>query len=135
MKRIALTIEEMQHLKELGVDTSGASMCYKKIIEDPFDFTTDYWKLYLRDDRTINGHYTKPTFTLQDILEILPTYIEKYDYNQLSIIKHVDGGLSVGYRDQYNWCAYEAFFKCHDIINAAYNMLCWCAENGYLKQE
>lgn len=80
MEEQVLTIEQMQELKELGIDTSKASMCW-----------TPWKHVFKNDDKgmpileTIKTEYylkvnnekdyweeNIPTFTIQDIIEMLP---------------------------------------------------------------
>lgn len=62
-------------------------------------------------------------YTLQDILDKLPCFIGK---EVLTIKK---------FADSYT-CLYVESYKItesKELIDAAYDMLCWCIENGYVK--
>lgn len=76
------------------------------------------------------AHEVIPTFTLQDIIDILPGSI---DNNVLTIKKHVNG-VSISYEDAYTRSILSIFEK-EDIIEAAYEMLVWCVKNGYVKKQ
>ncbi len=131
-----LSIEQMKHLQELGLDTSDASM---------------HWQFLPTADSIINGtdevekepslfvsqpnmEHEYPTYTLQDIIQKLP----------LSIKPISDAGtfyLNLYYHDL-SWVAdylnnegdgsYFAISS-DSIMSAAYQMLCWVIENGYLE--
>ena len=69
MKNQVLSIEQMQKLKDLGVDTSNASMYWRE--------NSSLANFSERSDKNrwiLTCHYPpvyyKPTFTLHDILEI-----------------------------------------------------------------
>ena len=95
-----LSIEQMNHLQELGLDTSDASMCWE----------------------------TTPTYTLQDILDKLPESIQIYD---LYIFKKV-GLWWFKYVDVTNNGTVH-LEKMPKLIDAAYYMLCWCIQKGFVK--
>lgn len=125
-----LSIEQMTRLKELGVDTSKASMAI-------YDIYAGGNKVY--DIIASNGAFPedqeydrfgygihsavafckKPVFTLQDIIELLP--IENID-----IRRNCHERWIMSYKD-------EITFKTEFMIDAAYLMLIWVIENGHLK--
>lgn len=76
MSKQVLDIEQMKHLNELGLDTSKASMCLAK-----FDGEQGYNILLPKDEELFEAlvviNYI-PTFTLQDIIDLLPSNIEGY---------------------------------------------------------
>lgn len=118
MSKQVLDISQMQHLKELGVDTSNAS-CYTWYAEGK-----EY--LYWGKCKDSNG---TPVFTLQDILDLLPTEINKDGHSYYIEM----------YRNQERY--YLAYYWLDNLlislnevefIDAAYEMLCWVIENGYL---
>ena len=72
MKNQVLSIEQMQKLKELGVDTSQASMCYiSKYPSCDFD-DGDSIVVVSKDFNKRLYNEFGPAFTLQDIIELLP---------------------------------------------------------------
>ena len=129
MKNQVLSIEQMQKLKELGVDTSKASMHFlymptaKSIMSGVYE-VDDEPEVFVSQNGMNHEH---PTFTLQDIIELLPY---TFDNSYLRIYR----GINMYY------FIYESINSEDDIIEkgntpllAAYNMLIWVAENGYLK--
>lgn len=133
MSKQVLSIEQMQHLEELGVDTSKANFYWHrtKSLNNYNDW--DEWKLHYgvlrlaRGFTTINCQYVR-TFTLQDILDLLPATVDD-DYRL-----YIDKGLvlwTVWYVDAVSEEIYEDFRE-RDLIDAAYEMLCWCIVNGYV---
>lgn len=128
MKEQVLSIEQMQELIKLGIDTSKASMCWNTYdsfliandsdLKDAFHYSEDNWI---------------PIFTLQDILEILPKII----LGSTKQMKTVEFKLSIRenkiyyMQDSFN----QQWLKCiygNTILEAAFNMLKWCKQSNYI---
>ena len=126
MKNQVLSIEQMQKLKELGVDINKASMCYiSKYPSCDFD-DGDSMVVVSKDFNKRLYNEFGPAFTLQDIIELLPYTFDNF---YLKIYR----GINMYY------FIYESINSEDDIIEkgntpllSAYNMLIWVAENGYL---
>lgn len=120
-----LTIEQMQHLKELGLDTSNASMC---LIRD----TDGNRYLSVHDEYCYGAAYMDPipAYTLADIIEMLPEKImvgkSKYEIS----IYTIDGKWAVDYCSEKD--ADIQSLVCEKLIDAAYSRLCWCLKNKYI---
>lgn len=128
MSKQCLDISQMQHLKELGVDTSKASLCLVCLNSEPY--LSFYNKDYPQDDEKVI-----PSFTLQNILDLLPKeLIDKYDDKFVLKVEYgiLRGVWYIGYY-YYDVAFNDTLFSGENIIDAAYGMLCWCVENGYLK--
>lgn len=133
MKQV-LSIEQMKHLKELGLDTSDGSM---------------HWQFLPTADSIINGtdeiekepclfvsqpnmEHEYPAYTLQDILGKLPRHINDFGTkNKLHIELTFAGSWCISY--QIGICEPFVFKLSGNLLDAAYDMLCWCIENGYVK--
>lgn len=74
IKKQVLSIEQMQHLKRLGLDTSDATMCWIKTPKGRDVAFNDDWI-----DRRESLLDPIPAYTLQDILAKLPNRIEIKD--------------------------------------------------------
>ena len=77
MSKQVLSTEQMRHLQELGVDTSEASAIIYKISE------TETYCGYAREVVLVEGFVEDyidkvETFTLQDIIDKLPCFIDTY---------------------------------------------------------
>lgn len=127
MSRQCLSIEQMQHLKELGVDTSKASCSY-----DIHKNTNTFELLWgFEEDSNDVMFDTIPAFTLQDILDILPKST-KYGQLQIRFCEYPDG--TYGNEVTYDSIEHKGvFFFCEDLIDSAYEMLCLCIKEGYVK--
>ena len=106
-----LSIEQMTKLKELGVDVIPKAECimYSSVGGD--DYKLMYGQSVCKDDMK--------AFNLQEVIELLP--IENIDIRRNCHEKWV-----ISYKD-------EITFKSEFMIDAAYNMLIFVAENGHLK--
>ena len=118
-----LSIEQMKHLQELGVDTSDASMCWLDFGDnEPMDVA-----VFIPEVMLGYAHCTLyPTYTIGDLIEKLPKTIGIYhlmiDWNLMKI-------------EYTNWSWQESVFREYftlndkPLINTLYNCLCWVAEN------
>lgn len=74
-----------------------------------------------------------PAFTLQDILDKLPHYLKPMISEKI-LYAWVLERNTIAYRnvEDVNDCL--KLFIDNTLIDAAYEMLCWCIENGYIKE-
>lgn len=126
-----LSTEQMTKLKELGVDTSKASMCYVFFESDG----NKYEKLVVHNEDCYEFSSLNPipTFTLQDVVELLPKVIIK---EGLYLHLNISITYSKWYCFEYSFCngsQFNSFISRENILDAAYQMLIWVIENNYLK--
>lgn len=122
-----LSIEQMKHLQELGLDTSDASMCIEWRESD------ESKKVVTSLDADTYYDYYHETYTLQDILDKLPKEIKTSTdtyWLGISIYDCKEWYVCYSMSDEFDY--YEEF-KSRQLIDAAYEMLCWCIEKGYIK--
>ena len=123
-----LSIEQMKHLQELGVDTSDASMVWVK--QEPSQNSDDEfipWKVFVFKDWMkyyIGAETFILTYTIGNLIEKLPKcfYAEENPIEMYAINRN--GAFVVNY---FNIA--ESFKKDGTIKNALYKLLCWVAEN------
>lgn len=133
MTQQVLSIEQMNHLKELGVvaDTSIASMAWQRGCA-----TRHEWILYAVGNMSLSLSDKEFTFTLQDILDIIPKHIkikvEEYR-NPVDCILMIDVANDCVYYEYEAWGEYKSAKSINEsnLINSAYGMLCWLVESGY----
>lgn len=130
-----LSIEQMTNLKELGVDTSKASLYYvylptARSIFNETDELESEPTLFACKPGLLEEY---PTFALQDIIELLPKTI----YNTLgkASLLIAPNCLNTEYQVMYvdDYGSYKVIHQGKYILDAAYNMLIWVIENNYLK--
>lgn len=128
-----LSIPQMQELIALGIDTSKASI---------------YWGFPIVDHKRVKPtlvigkgpHFMFieeyiPTFTLQDILEMLPKTIEAYkDGSKLPLIitPTNQGNYAVVYDNPYYKNGKVGLQKSNSLLEAAFLMIKWCKQNNYV---
>lgn len=131
MSKQVLSIEQMQLLRELGIDTSKSSMCWLTFNGD----TT----LVLHDEHCYESSslHQIPAFTLQDILDILPKkiYRDGCTWFAYLYIDFENDRIAYGNTDRDGFEIYHEEVVSCELIDAAYNMLVWVIENGYIKME
>ena len=113
-----LSIEQMKHLQELGVDTSDASMCW--VAGEDADEVE--WNLIIPNNFLLP--YKIPTYTIGDLIEKLPKhfYIKEAQISMVAI--NGSGAFEVWYDN-----VPESNKRDGAIKNALYKLLCWVAEN------
>lgn len=139
MKNQVLNIEQMQHLKELGVDISKAKMAWYAIYE-----TLPNWynELNIRDDVFDKNYPSVPTFTLQDMLGIIPGSIMSDNIFYHFELLNLTSAYSIGYKgfvgednDGHSMMEYHILLWNTNLLTCAYEILCWLAENNYIGGE
>ncbi len=128
-----LSIEQMKHLQELGLDMSDASIYWARVSHGSriYDKSKGKWFMSLQKEFQTCGftsYEILPAYTLQDILDKLPESVHVYD---LYIFKKV-GLWWLKYVDVTNNGTVR-LEKMPKLIDAAYYMLCWCIQKGFVK--
>ena len=140
MKNQVLSIEQMQKLKELGVDTSKASMAVYNIYageQKEYDILAANGAFAEKQEHDRFGYGIhnvvsfdkKPVFTSQDIIELLPHEVTDYADYQLLIDKHRDS-YSVSYE---NTDSFLVSFCRVELLDCLYEMLLWVIDHNYLE--
>lgn len=137
-----LSIEQMQHLQELGLDISNASICYYKeegweanyFITLACDIREKGGLIYYYDSFSNKEYILSeviPAYTLQDVLDALPESLEigksKYEIS----IYMIEGKWAVDYYSETD--ADIQSLECENLIDAVYSRLCWAIENKFVE--
>lgn len=133
MRNKVLSVDQMQFLKKLGVDISKASMYWMRSLHRSSfnDNSEGEWFLSLQREYIVysfTSYEVVPTFTLQDIINILPDSID----NNVLTVRKCANSTSISYENTYTRSILSLFEK-EDIIETTYEMLVWCVKNGYVK--
>lgn len=129
-----LSIDQMKHLQELGLDTSDASMCWCLFFGDK----KEKWELEIYEDvinqkRDSSFWEIIPSFTLQDILDKLPKRIDEFELRikmfVFDYVGHTEYKWSIIYESTDMMSYLDTLLQSSytNLIEAAYNMLCMCA--------
>ncbi len=129
-----LSIEQMTKLKELGVDTSKASLRYvylptARSIFNETDELESEPTLFACNPEMLDGY---PTFALQDVIELLPKRLMS-DFGDADLIIQPNRDATVYVISYEPKNDIIAWFYDENILDAAYEMLIWVIENGHLK--
>ena len=118
-----LSIEQMKHLQELGVDTSDASLAW---FMSP---NTNQWKIKIKDKfahemlRRISPERYIPTYTIGDLIEKLPKHFNTKEEQISMVAINGSGAFEVWYDE-----VPKSNKRDGTIKNALYKLLCWVAE-------
>ena len=129
-----LDIEQMQHLQELGLDTSNASAEYYRMSKK-----MDWFLVFgcRSKEELLDTEENIPAYTLQDVLDALPKYyhIANIGWTKLSIRVHTTKEWEIGYvyTDELSKYAYGCRILGKELIDAAYELFCWCVEMGFVE--
>ena len=132
MSKQVLDVHQMQHLQELGLDTSNASMCWIKTPNGRDLTFNDEWM-------NLEESILDPVlaYTLQDVLDALPKYyhIANIGWTKLSIRVHTTKEWEIGYvyTDELSKYVYGCRILSKELIDAAYELFCWCVEWGFVE--
>lgn len=131
--KYVLSVEQMEHLQELGLDTSDGSMCWCYALF----YKNAKWELEIYEDvinQKRNSAFWEiiPTYTLQDILDKLPHYLNPFPSKQILFAWMIEKD-AIAYRNVEDIDDCLKHFTDDLLIDAAYEVLCWCIENGYIK--
>lgn len=130
------TIEQSKKLLELGLNPDSADMFYNEEPDEcyPKDIVDTKYPMVIREGQK---HYLKeygvPCWSLGALLELMPKIKEDED----------DGGcyptLCKGYNTDKWHCVYRGSIYitnwCDTSIDAAFEMVLWLLENGFLNKE
>lgn len=130
MNKQVLSIKQMKYLHELGLDTSDASMHWQYLptanaIINETDEIEEEPCLFVNQP---NIKYEYPAYTLQDILDKLPCFIK----DCVLTVQKLTNSTTCLYISSYTR-SILSFTENKNAIDASYEMLCWCIENGYIE--
>lgn len=126
MKQV-LSVGQIKHLQKIGIELRNTSMLlwYPQILDG---IPNSVWDLSVWSESLFSEDNVYPAYTLQDILDKLPCFIGK---EVLTIQKLADSYTCL-YMEYYTRSMIN-ITESKELIDAAYDMLCWCIENGYVK--
>ena len=132
MSKQVLDIEQVKHLHELGLDTSKASMQYVANNNDIIFVVPKERGYHITDVE--DGYIVCDALTLQDILDILPKDIsrEGCTWSASLYIDYENNRIAYGNTDRDGFEIYYEIMIEKDLIDAAYEMLCWVLTNKYI---
>ena len=137
MAKQTLSIEQMQHLQELGLGMKETMLYWARCVDNNPRAATHHGKGVL-----IKGNSTQtvglmhwefiPAYTLQDVLDALPKMIYPSPVHKIGF----ELWLGSGKNFDANMSNLEVALKVRydkELIDAAYELLVWCIEQGYVE--
>lgn len=135
MTKQVLDVQQMQHMQELGLELKE-TMLYWVVYEAGHEnnFVTTKENAMEVIDESCG---MLPAYTLQDVLDALPKYyhIANIGWTKLSIRVHTTKEWEIGYvyTDELSKYAYGCRILGKELIDAAYELFCWCVEWGFVE--
>ena len=136
MSKQVLDVQQMQHLQELGLDTSNASMCWIKTPNGRDLTFNDEWM-------NLEESILDPVlaYTLQDVLDSLPIQIEiplhpecgKFELRIKRMVFNTGKVMHAVVYEKSDYIDWFVLQSHEELIDAAYEMLCWVIEQGYVE--
>ena len=141
-KQLTFTVNQMKNLKNLGLDTSDASMTFQEgSLSENGTITTEYHILPFKYSECINKigdeDVLTPAYTLQDVLSIiLPINVtDKSDpYTKYtSFLKKDAIGII---KDWWNGTRQnnKSLIECPFSLDGCYDVLVWCLQNNFINK-
>ena len=135
MTKQVLDVQQMQHLQELGLDTSNASMGW---INTPNGRDLTFNDEWMNEESMLDPVLA---YTLQDVLDALPIQIEiplhpemgKYELRIKRFVfdkRRVMHAVLYEKDDYIDWFVMQSY---ETLIDAAYEMLVWAIENKFVE--
>ena len=137
----------MQHLQELGLDTSNASMLYCDLydeeyilVESKHRFDKEENAILLEGVRNSVIYCKKvtPAYTLQDVLDAMTRWKIDYGFCPRITIDLSEKLIRYHFKDKYSVSMVMKSFDgnvTEHLIDAAYEMLCWSIRKNFIKTD
>lgn len=132
MSKQTLSIEQMQHLQEMGLELKETMMYWTNNHKEKQD-----WYMTRNPVGRLFADECLPAYTLQDVLDALPkeiTYKDKRCWLCIELADEMIGYYYENDRFEHRWVYYEVVMIDESLIDAAYRLLIWVIENGYISK-
>lgn len=128
-----LSIDQMKHLQELGLELRNTStlLWYKQMLGK---IPISDWELSVWSENLFCEEYVYPAYTLQDIIDKLPPIIYEVYWLIIEIMDRQKNEWKIKYA-RTNGEHECVSFMSENLIDAAYEMLCWVIEKRYITKE
>ena len=139
MSKQVLSVEQMQHLQELGLEMKETMLYWCRIHDSRPRAATNNGKWTLCKGKNnpcvaIQHWEYIPAYTLQDVLDKLPRFVT-YQYRSYDLIINMEQYTMEYFREADLYTLDKVEFIKTNFIDAACEMLCWCIKEGYVKTD
>ena len=129
---------QMRHLKELGISANNASAYWHRVVRlNTGKVVTDWFVSFNKHTPSLAAMKIESvkTFTLQDILDLLPKDIsrEGCTWSASLYVDYENNRIAYGNTDRDEFEIYHEIMIEKYLIDAAYSMLCWAIENKFVE--
>ena len=137
MSKQVLSVDQMQHLQELGLELKETLLYWCRIHDSRPRAATNNGKWTLCKGKNnscvaIQHWEYIPAYTLQDVLDKLPKKIGfEYIYDLCILPESISYTQFIG--GEINDTMYEIPIN-GNLFDATYEMLCWCIKEGYVQK-
>lgn len=135
MNKICTSLEQSKKLIELGIDTDTADMCYKCLEEDPYDLIVRPYSDWKEEYKVLlrNGDAkVYPAWSLVALLRLMPFHIiennQRYGFYQVKGFNKQGETYHFGYETNNISFLFETSWY-NDVIDAAFEIICWLKKN------
>lgn len=130
MNKICTDIEQSCRLLELGLDPNSSDMYYTPYPNDEYWYDIPNVGMATKEVNQLSA------WSLTALLNIAPKYFSKenHQFVQSYSYDHIDGCYHFIYRDYQHGGRSKYISKNKDLFDAAFEMVCWLLENGYIKK-
>ena len=119
MSKICTDLEQSRKLLSFKIDKNTADMHYFSDGYNPIKLDVGYSAENAKFYRGTKNEYI-PAWSLTALLKLMPSRIDG-SYTKLTKLH------------EYGWCI-EGHQKVGEPVDAAFEMVCWLLENGYIKK-
>ena len=135
-----LDVHQMQHLQELGLELD-----YNTVLSWIVDERGKDKPLLCISSEAVDyvdfSHYCLPAYTLQDVLDALPIQIEiplhpecgKFELRIKRMVFNTGKVMHAVVYEKSDYIDWFVLQSHEELIDAAYEMLCWVIEQGYVE--
>ena len=127
MAKICTSVEQSKKLVKLGLDVNTADAIY------PWrELMKDYDSLYVPENMFDIDEDDIPAWSLSALLELLPQHIDSgLGWQKFGLDKGWNGGIYQVYYENKNSFIEK---KSQTAVDAAFEMICWLLEQGFIKK-
>ena len=141
-----LGVQQMQYLQELGLEMKETMLYWARCVDNNPRAATHYGKWVLikgNNAQTVGLMHWEfiPAYTLQDVLDALPIQIEiplhpecgKFELRIKRMVFNTGKVMHAVVYEKSDYIDWFVLQSHEELIDAAYEMLCWVIEQGYVE--
>lgn len=135
MAKISTDLKQSKKLIELGLNPKTADMYWEASDPDGSHYTLGAGEHLAITNNLFSFRegLVVPAWSLSALLDIMPQHIDQsVGWQKFGLDKGWDGGIYQVYYENQNSFVEQ---KAGEAVDAAYEMVCWLLEKGFIKKE